>query len=203
VPASLVVVCPVHELLRWPSAGLELYFVEWQDTDGALVCTGTPRLVAWGVGSRLGADPTAAGPSVRLTTADGIGVGTTVAQLDRLAATPAFMQWRPDLAYPAGFSLGDPLPGEQLFGVLSWDWATDLQTALNRQGAGLAGDGELGPAPRAALDGYRQEHGLATVEEAILALDLEPSGDVPIASLASGRFFIEFECGTFAELSTC
>jgi peptidoglycan hydrolase-like protein with peptidoglycan-binding domain len=72
----------------------------------------------------------------------------------------------------------------------------DLQAALNDHGYQLAVDGEAGPRTRAALEAYRIEHQLPSSETAILDLALEPDGDVQIASMTSGHWGLEFECGT-------
>jgi hypothetical protein len=196
VVPNLVGACPNQELVRWPAAALDLYFSEWEVVDDALVCTGTMRLVAWGVGSYLGEGASTASASVPLATQDGIGVGTTVAELIDRDADPTFMQWSDELVFPAGFYLGDPVPWEHLFGVLTWDWVRDLQAALNEHGFELVVDGEVGPMTLAAVDAYQVQRGLPSIEAAILDLALKPRGDVRVASLASGLWFLEFECGT-------
>lgn len=64
-----------------------------------------------------------------------------------------------------------------------------------RCAAQLAVDGEVGPNTRSALDAYRVERDLPSIEDAILDLALTPAGHVSVASLVSGLWALEFECG--------
>ena len=203
VVPNLMQICGDQVAAHWGTPALDLYFAQWEfDEDGLVSCSWPVRLVAWGVGSYLGVDTSTDPTSARLTTADGVGVGTTVAEMLEVDADPSFMQWSDSGwgggagVFPAGFYLGDPVLHEHVYGELAWDWVRDLQAALNDHGFQLAVDGEAGPRTRAALEAYRIEHQLPSSEDAILDLALEPDGDVQIVSMASGLWPLEFECGT-------
>jgi hypothetical protein len=197
VVPNLMSICGDQVAAHWETPALDLYFAQWEfDEDGLVSCTHPVRLVAWGVGSYLGVDLSTGPNALRLTTEEGIGVGTTVAELVELDADPTFMQWSDRFVFPGGFYLGEPVVHEHIYGVLAWDWVRDLQAALNDQGFDLAVDGEAGPRTRAALEAYRIEHQLPSSEAAILDLALQPDGDVQISSMASGQWPLEFECGT-------
>ena len=200
VVPNLMTICGDQVAAHWETPALDLYFAQWEfDEVGLVSCSGPVRLVAWGVGSYLGVDTSTGRTSPRLTTADGIGVGTTVAELIERDVDASFMQWSDGYVFPAGFYLDDPVPHEHIYGVLAWDWVRDLQAALNVHGYQLAVDGEAGPRTRAALEAYRIEHELPSSEAAILDLALEPDGDVQVASMASGHWPIEFNgCGALA-----
>lgn len=87
--------CGEQVAARWEIAALDLYFAQWEfDDDGLVSCVGPVRLVAWGVGSHRWVDTSRDPSGPRLTTAEGIGVGTTVAELIELGAAPAFMRSR-------------------------------------------------------------------------------------------------------------
>jgi peptidoglycan hydrolase-like protein with peptidoglycan-binding domain len=128
-----------------------------------------------------------------LHTEDGIAVGDTVAELRSSVTATVFMALNDSTFFPEGFYLPT---GE--YGALNWDWISNLQRALNENGAQLVVDGTVGPNTRSAVEDYRISHGLDSVVAVLQAL-IEPPDGATIASISSRGWFWEFECGTLEQ----
>ncbi len=180
---AVVLSCGRQQILSWPSAGLTVGFSDLPGAgEGCGVETPGLRLWAWNLTA-----PGADGP--RLRTEDGISVGDTMAELRSVVPATAFMAINDSTFFPAGFFM----PGGE-YGVLAWDWISDLQRALNANGAQLAVDGEVGPKTRAAVETYRISYGLDSVQAVLQAL-VAPPDEATVAWISSSGWFWEFECG--------
>ena len=117
--------------------------VEWGDA-----VPGSLHLIAW------------ESATWRLPLDSGIAVWSSLAAMR--AAYPGLVVGIPDVCdtefLPAGFiATSSDL---HLYGLLDWDWVTEVQTALNERGATLVPDGIYGPKTRAAVEQFQQANGL-------------------------------------------
>jgi peptidoglycan hydrolase-like protein with peptidoglycan-binding domain len=117
----------------------------------------------------------------------GIGVGSTVAELQRSNPEAEFGRWsaREDPYLPASFGW------YVLDGTTDRDWISDLQRALNDRGAEPAVDGEYGHRTRAAVAATQQTLGLDDRDgdigpDTMTALGPTPPGNARIQSLVAG-----------------
>ena len=174
-----------------PDLHLVLSDIPWLGDEFGDATTGTLSLVSW------------ATSSPRFTVDDQLAVGSSVADLrahhpDIVLGTFDVCETEYD---PAAFVTmpydGDTPPlWRGLRGTTDWDWVSDLQIALNEQGASLAVDGEYGPRTRAALHQYQLAEGIdqGTAPDAngligpdtVGALGLEVPEGARIVGLAAG-----------------
>ena len=158
--------------VSWDSAGLNVTFTDWP---GRFDAPPAPlHFSSWSVWS----DPT---PQVVLTTADGIGIGSTARQVRSLPNSspmiPDVTQW--------GFQLTEQTGS--VSGGIAWSvslrsyffdeqFARELQQALNRQGANLAVDGIVGPRTLQALTDFAAQQGIDgfSIEPAWDSIELTP-----------------------------
>jgi peptidoglycan hydrolase-like protein with peptidoglycan-binding domain len=152
--------------VSWDSAGLHVTFTDWP---GRFDAPPAPlHLASWTLWSIRA-------PAVTLTTADGIGIGSTAGQVRSLPNSspmiPDVTQWGFQVAEPTGSVSGEigwsvDLPSyffDEQFG-------RELQQALNRQGANLAVDGIVGPRTIQALTDFAEQRGID-------GFSVEPVGD--------------------------
>ncbi|MGD9703515.1 MAG: peptidoglycan-binding protein [Acidimicrobiia bacterium] len=220
-PADVVVVepgqggwplmsCAERRFAYWASAGLTVGFTDLNsyDATGQVPdCDDTPHLAGWYV--------TAGGPpwfapghtdvdtppplTVRLTTNEGIELGTTVGELRVAFPTVEFGEWDIDEYVPQSFHVATNRHG--LRGRVDWNPVTSVQHALNERGATLAVDGLLGPRTRAALLEFQTSIGIAEPETnelgvigptTLAALDVAVPDSAAIDYLTAGTWDWDF-----------
>lgn len=169
-----------QRVVAWNEPELRLVFDDIGFVDGEWTHTpGSFTLVSW----------TTSSP--QLAFANGLGVGYPLADLR--AHHPKIGLGTTDVCesgyHPAGFSDTPPL-WRGLRGTTDWDWVSDLQVALNEQGAGLVVDGIYGPKTRDAVTRFQEANwpsanGLIDPETAD-ALELQAPEDARIAHLEAG-----------------
>jgi hypothetical protein len=152
--------------VSWDSAGLHVTFTDWP---GRFDSPPAPlHLASWSLWS-------ISAPEVALTTADGIGIGSTAGEVRSLPNSspmiPDVTQWGFQVAEPTGSVSGEigwsvRLPSY----FFDEQFARELQQALNRQGATLAVDGIVGPRTIQALTDFAEQQGID-------GFSIEPAGD--------------------------
>jgi hypothetical protein len=134
--------------------------------------------------------------ATQLTTADGVGLGVTAAELTEALPSTKFLAWNGGAFVPNGFYVPAGNDDVSLVGDLDWNVVTDLQQALNVAGTDLAVDGIAGPRTRAALLDYRDRNGLHSWSEVLTALDVtQPDPESRVVRLSAGAWWWEFDCG--------
>jgi peptidoglycan hydrolase-like protein with peptidoglycan-binding domain len=193
--------CAESLLLRWPNAGLHVAFADRAHTGEQLP---EPVLVAWTVSVDRWWPGRIFPPGLtwvdhpvreRLVTAEGIGLGSTVEELGRLVPSTEVLGWNDSSFQPTGFYIPDEGAGVAIEGDLDWQLVEDLQAALNDAGATLVVDGIPGPATRAALAEFADQHALESSARIVDALGLRPDPDARVIRLSAGGWFWEFGCG--------
>ncbi len=166
--------------VSWDSAGLHATFTDWP---GRFDSPPAPlHLASWSLWS-------IPAPEVALTTADGIGIGSTARHVRSLPNSspmiPDVTQWGFQLAEPTG----------SVSGTLGWSvnlpyyffdeqFARELQQALNREGANLAVDGIVGPRTIQALTDFAEKHGID-------GFSIEPAWDsIQLTTEVLGAFWL-------------
>ena len=182
--------------VSWDSAGLHVTFTDWP---GRFDSPPAPlHLASWSLWS-------IPAPEVALTTADGIGIGSTAGQVRSLPNSspmiPDVTQWGFQVVEPTGSVSGDigwsvNLPSY----FFDEPFARELQQALNRHGANLAVDGIVGPRTIQALTDFAEQQGIdefsiepaadsiqltTAVLEAFWLLELPPD-DATVTSMWAG-----------------
>lgn len=132
----------------------------------------------------------------RLTTADGLGLGTSAAEMKRVMPSTEFRAWNGGTFVPNGFYVPTGADDVSLVGDLDWNVVIDLQAALVDAGADLDVDGLAGPRTRAALLGYRDRNESQGWGQVLTALGVtEPDPDSRVVRLSAGWWWWEFDCG--------
>jgi hypothetical protein len=152
--------------VSWDSAGLHVTFTDWP---GRFDSPPVPlHLASWSLWS-------IPAPEVALTTADGIGIGSTAGEVRSLPNSspmiPDVTQWGFQVAEPTGSVSGEigwsvDLPSY----FIDEQFARELQQALNRQGANLAVDGFVGQRTIQALTDFAEQQGIE-------GFSIEPAAD--------------------------
>ena len=194
--------CDGVTAMSWPDAGLVVAFTSrWPDGEQR----GEPVLAGWTVAVDSpgwpGAVPiprpatTDGVPAIRLTTLNGIGLGSTAADVMGAFPTIEFGGYNDSSFVPSGFYLPEAEGRAILHGDVVWDVVSVLQTALNAEGATLAVDGTASPDVLAAFTEYRNRTG-QTPMEAFESLGLAAPPDAIVVRLSAGDWFWELGCGS-------
>jgi peptidoglycan hydrolase-like protein with peptidoglycan-binding domain len=186
--------CMERRFAYWASAGLTVGFTDLNSVDasGLPDCDNAPHLAGWYVitdevpwfahGTNI---PLAY--TLRLTTAQGIGLGSLAGDLREAYPTATFGEQGIDTYSPVSFRATDTM-----WGRVAWDPTSDIQKALNEHGAILVVDGIFGPNTEAALVEFQTSHGITengTVGPRTLAeLHVSVPDDAPIVYLAAGTW---------------
>ncbi len=196
--------CSESTLLHWPDAGLLVAFSDRSAGGGVWP---DPRLAAWTVtttvpwwpGEVVAPDPTSTrvpAPPVRLTMVNGVGLGSSVAELHDAFPATVDGGWSDSSFVPTGFHVPDRDGVPVLDGDIDWPLVAELQSALNAAGASLTVDGIGGPSTTAELTAYRERTGLDDPASAFAALGIAaPPADAPVVRLSAGDWLWELECG--------
>ncbi len=197
--------CTERRAAYWAATGLT---VAYTDRDPSGSCTTSPRLAAWMLYtdapwfSDQHADDTTSTTNLDLrsvTTTDGIGLGSTVAEMRIVHPHVEFGTWDIDVYSPASFHVFTDFGGR-----IEWNAVIDVQQALNERGATLDVDGILGPATRQALTDFQQAAGIAetrpdgeTVDgivgpATLAALSGGPPDDALVVYLEAGNWTWDF-----------
>lgn len=197
--------CSASTVLQWPDAGLLVAFSDRTADGDALP---SPVLAAWTLtpttswlpGDIYTPDPNSTGvaiPPVRLALANGIGLGSTAAELGSALPSTVTGWWNESSFVPTGFYVPDSDAVETLDGDLDWDVVAELQSALVADGASLAVDGIAGPDTTAAFTAYRERTGLLDdARAAFEALGITgPPPDAQVVRLSAGDWAWELSCG--------
>ncbi len=194
--------CEDGDVLWWRDAGLLVAFssrdILGEEFPEPLLTSWTVTLGPWWPG-KVSEPTNVFDPALvptRLATADGVGLGTTAADLDDTMPSTEFLAWNDGTFVPNGFYVPAGTDGVSLEGDLDWEVVTDLQRALNDAGADVAVDGVAGPRTRAALLDYRDRHGLQSWSEVLTALRItQPDPESRVVRLSAGWWWWEFDCG--------
>ncbi len=188
--------CAERRFAYWAAAGLTVGFTDHNSDDvtGLPDCDDAPHLAGWYLiadevpwfapdhGTSLPAPQ-----SLRLTTADGIGLGSSAGDLRAVFPAASFGEQDIDTYNPAVFRATDTM-----WGRVAWNATSDIQNALNEHGASLVVDGILGPDTEAALVEFQTSRGITengTVGPRTLAeLEVSVPDDAPIVYLAAGTW---------------
>ena len=199
--------CEEGEVLWWRDAGLLVAFASRDLTGEAFP---EPVLTSWTVTvgpwwpGKVSEPTNVFEPALvptRLTTADGVGLGMTAAELERAMPSTKFLAWNDGTGVPNGFYVPDGADNVSLVGDLDWNVVTDLQRALNVAGADLGVDGVAGPRTRAALLDYRDRNELQGWGEVLTALGVtQPDPESRVVRLSAGWWWWEFDCGGALEV---
>ena len=196
--------CTLGVVMFWPEAGLRVGFA---DSTGSGVVAREAVLATWAVSTGdwwpgmvsipAGSSARLSLPPIRLSTASGIGLGSTVTELNAAYPSAEFLAWNDSTFVPNGFYVPDgQLESSPLEGDLDWPSVVDIQTALNAGGANLVVDGVAGPLTRAALEEYRQTQQLADWTDVFALLGLSsPTPTATVVRLSAGQWWWELECG--------
>ena len=171
--------CAERRFAYWAEAGFTVGFTDLTgyDAEGDVPdCDDSPHLAGWYVVAGEPpwfapnhADPVAAPLTVRLTTPDGIELGSPASELTRAFPNVDFGEWYVGEFFPATFHSSDTV-----WGRVTWNATADLQRALNQRGASLAVDGRFGPLTSEALIDFQIAEGIT---------ELEPGGDPATANV--------------------
>jgi peptidoglycan hydrolase-like protein with peptidoglycan-binding domain len=182
--------------ISWNSTGLHVLFTDWPGSSG--IPPAPLHFASWSL------DPNAP-PPVSLTTADGIGIGSSAGHVRALPNSspmiPDVTQW--------GFRITEQ--SGSVSGAFDWSinlpyyfideaFAIELQQALNRHGANLAVDGIVGSRTIQALTDFAEQQGVEefSIEPAWNSIELStgvlevfwllglPPDDAPVASMWAG-----------------
>jgi hypothetical protein len=152
--------------VSWDSAGLHVTFTDWPGRFGSPPAP--LHLASWALWS-------IPAPQVALTTADGIGIGSTAREVRSLPNSspmiPDVTQWGFQVTEQTGSVSGDIGWSVHLpYYFFDEQFARELQQALNRQGASLAVDGIVGPRTIQALTDF-------AAQQDIDGFSIEPAWD--------------------------
>jgi hypothetical protein len=189
--------CADRRFAYWADAGLTVGFTDLNsiDTSGLVPdCDTGPHLAGWYiiVGDVPWFAPDHGGnipppETLSLTTAEGIGLGSSAGDLREAYPTATFGEQDIDTYNPAVFRVPDTM-----WGRVEWNEASDIQKALNEHGANLVVDGILGPRTVAALVEFQTSHGItengAVGPRTLAELDVSVPDDAPIVYLAAGTW---------------
>lgn len=194
--------CEEADVLWWRDAGL---LVAFASRDLAGKAFPAPVLTSWTVAvgpwwpGKVSEPTNVFDPALvptRLTTADGVGLGMTAAELKRAMPSTEFLAWNDGTPVPNGFYLPAGADDVSLVGDLDWNVVTDLQRALNADGAELGVDGVAGPRTQAALLEYQDRNALQGWGDVLTALGVtQPDADSRVVRLSAGWWWWEFDCG--------
>lgn len=194
--------CEEADVLWWRDAGL---LVAFASRDLAGKAFPEPVLTSWTVTvgpwwpGKVSEPTNVFDPALvptRLTTADGVGLGMTAAELERAMPSTEFLAWNGGTFVPNGFYVPAGADDVSLVGDLDWNVVTDLQRALNAAGADLGVDGVAGPRTQAALLDYQDRNALQGWGEVLTALGVtQPDPDSRVVRLSAGWWWWEFDCG--------
>jgi hypothetical protein len=196
--------CSNSTVLHWPNAGLLVAFSDRNSDGDALqdpelaawtLTTGTP----WRPGDIHVVDPSSTGvptPEIRLVLDNGIGLGSTVADLRSAFPSAVDGRWNDTSFVPTGFFVPDPGGDALLDGDLDWNVVAELQAALVADGASLTVDGVAGADTAAAFTAYRDRTGVDDPAAALEAVGITgPAPDTQVVRLSAGDWFWELSCG--------
>lgn len=207
LPRSMVVSCGSAgceraEVLSWPDAGLLVAFVGRQVGGTAVL---EPVMTSWTVtvgpweSGKISAPTNVFDPELvptRLTTAEGVGLGTTAAELKSAMASTEFLGWNDGTFVPNGFFVPGDTGEAGLVGDLDWNVVADLQESLRASGADIKVDGVADVSTTAALVEYRDRSGQQAWRDVMTALGVtEPHPDSRVVRLSGGMWWWEFACG--------
>lgn len=180
------------EVLWWPSGDLFVTSTRHRGWSGnEPICARSPVFVGWAVLHDEAQPPV----RTRLTTLEGLGLGSTVGQLAAAVPDVAIGRWA-DVVVPNGFSFPAAQTDEFMSkGSLEWDWVRTLQRVLNARGADLTVDGWGSDELRTAFMEYQLSLGFSDIESTLANLGVSPPADAQIVSLDAGAWFWETECG--------
>lgn len=193
--------CTERRFAYWAAAGLTVGFTDLNSYDATGLepdCDNAPHLAGWYVIADevpwFAPDHGGTIPppnTLRLTTAEGIGLGSPAGDLREAYATVTFGEQDIEIYSPASFRAADTM-----WGRVEWDPTSDIQQALNEHGATLVVDGIFGPRTEAALVEFQTSHGITengTVGPRTLAeLGVSVPDDAPIVYLAAGTWDWDF-----------
>lgn len=194
--------CAVERHLRWPSAGLQVGFAD-RTTTGDVVAE--PIMLAWTVSfdpwypgnvdwPPLDSESDVPDLEFTLLTERGVGLGSTVAELESAQPSTVLLAWSHSTFMPAGFYVPDAGGDAVLTGDVNWSVVAAMQAALNERGADLVVDGIAGPATRGAIADFQSSRGLepgeleATLDELGL---VGPHAATRVVRLSAGTWFWE------------
>ena len=188
--------CVERRFSYWADAGFTVGYTDLNsyDATGTVAdCDDAPHLAGWYVateGSPWFAPGHGEAPTIplelRLTTAEGIGLGSTARELRAADPSVTFGEWDIDEYAPATFQTSSGLRGR-----VAWDPIAEVQRALNEHGAALAVDGAFGPLTAAALVEFQSSNGIDETRLGPGTLDMlgvDVSDDAPIVYLSAGRW---------------
>ncbi len=193
--------CTERRFAYWADAGLTVGFTDLNsyDTSGLVPdCDNAPHLAGWyviaGEVPWFGPDHGGNNPppeTVSLTTAEGIGLGSSAGDLREAYPMATFGEQDIDTYNPTFFRVPDTM-----WGRVEWNPTSDIQNALNEHGANLVVDGILGPRTEAALVEFQTSHGItengAVGSRTLAELDVSVPDDAPIVYLAAGTWDWEY-----------
>jgi len=196
--------CSDSTVLHWPDAGLLVAFSD-RNADGdtlqdpVLAAWTLTPITPWRPDDIYAPDPTSTAvpiPEIRLTLYNGIGLGSTTAELRSAFPSTVDGFWSDSSFVPTGFYVPDPGGVTILNGDLDWNVVAELQSALVADGASLTVDGVAGPDTTSAFTAYRERTGLDDPAEALAALGVTgPPPDTQVVRLSAGEWFWELFCG--------
>jgi hypothetical protein len=191
--------CAERRFAYWSSAGLTVGFTDFNGihtATGVPDCDDGPHFSGWYVVAERPwfapdhtATDTAQPPvTIRLTTADGIGLGSTVGELRDADPTVVFGDWDVGEYAPDHFRTAAGMQGR-----VTWNPIGDVQRALNERGADLVVDGVFGPRTRTALTEFQIANGVTEPHDVLgpqtlTALDVTVPDSAPVEYLQAGSW---------------
>ncbi len=186
--------CAERRFSYWADAGFTVGFTDLNgyDATGTVAdCDDAPQLAGWYIVTEAspwfapghGEAPTIP-LELRLTTAEGIGLGATAGELRAAEPNVTFSEWDIDEYTRSTFQTPSGMRGR-----IAWDPVAEVQRALNEHGATLAVDGTFGPLSEAALVEFQASNGID--EDGLGSFTLDALGvdvpdDTPIIYLSAG-----------------